>query len=260
MSPTLTAPLPFQDQAEALQRVWLRIAASVTASAARGKALTTVLRRDMRQRRLAGGGRLLVVFEAPATLRRSGQARRLRLVELDARAACSLPMLPGLGWECLVLAGQVTVDGEALATLDYHRDISGAPRVRLHTLAGARLLVREARLAGAGPAKNTQRAGGSTWERLPNGLVRRRLGSISGQHTSLQWLAPGSGRQEQGSTQDLECLVLEGEIFAQDRLLRAGDFQVAPAGGPQFVLSTGHGALLYRHGEDGNPTAENKPQ
>jgi hypothetical protein len=236
--------------AESLQRAWQRLAARVAGSAERGRPLITVLREDMRQRRLAGGGLVLAVYAAAGLARRQGQAERLRLVDLAAGAACRLPLLPGLGWQCLVLAGEATADGLRLGTLDHHRRPAGPPRIRLSSPAGARLLVRESQLApGASVDPTTQRAALSAWEQLPGGVGRRQLAHVDAGFTSLQRLAPGSDLPAHTHTQDEECLLLEGELFVEDRLLRAGDYQLAPAGSTHTSITTDSGALLYRHGD-----------
>ncbi len=241
--------MPPSRDSESLQRVWQRVAARISGSADRGRLLTTVLREDMRRRRLAGGGLVLAVHAAVGIARRHGQAERLRLVELAAGATCRLTLLPGLGWECLVLAGDATVDGAPLGTLDHHRRPAGPRRIGLTSAAGARLLVREARQAQGDVAPCTQRAARSAWEQLPGGIGRRQLASTSAGHTSLQRLPPGGGLPTHRHTQDEECLLLEGEMFVEDRLLRAGDYQVAPAGSAHASITSDRGALLYRHGD-----------
>jgi uncharacterized cupin superfamily protein len=50
---------------------------------------------------------------------------------------------------------------------------------------------------------------------------------------------------------DEECLMLEGEMFLGDTLLRAGDFQLAPAGTRDADVVTDVGALFYVRGAAG---------
>lgn len=45
-----------------------------------------------------------------------------------------------------------------------------------------------------------------------------------------------------------DCLVLEGEMFLGDILLRAGDYQLAPAGGGHFGECSDVGVLFFFHG------------
>jgi hypothetical protein len=241
--------MPSPGHSESLQRVWLRVAARVGASAARGRRLITVLRRDMRRLRLAGGGQVLVVYSAAGVACRHGQAQRVRLVGLSAGARCRLSMLPGLDWECLVLAGEIAVGGEQLGPLDHHHRPAGPLRIGLFSAEGARLLVRESRPVPGGGSLATQRAARSAWQHLPLGIGRRQLGGVGTQRISLQRLTPGSALPAHRHSDDEECLLLEGEMFVEDRLLRAGDYQVAPAGTVHHAVITAAGALLYRRGD-----------
>lgn len=241
--------MPSPSHSEPLQRIWLRLAERVGASAERGRRLITVLRRDMRSCRLAGGGQVLVVFSAARVVRRHGQAQRVRLVGLSPGARCSLSMLPGLDWECLVLAGEIAVGGEQLGPLDHHHRPAGPLLIGLFSAEGARLLVRESRPVPGGGSLATQRAARSAWQQLPLGIGRRQLGGVGTQRISLQRLAPGSALPAHRHSDDEECLLLEGEMFVEDRLLRAGDYQVAPAGTVHRAVTTDAGALLYRRGD-----------
>lgn len=45
-----------------------------------------------------------------------------------------------------------------------------------------------------------------------------------------------------------DCLVLQGEMFLGDILLRAGDYQLAPAGAAHLDGISEHGVLFYFHG------------
>ena len=47
---------------------------------------------------------------------------------------------------------------------------------------------------------------------------------------------------------DEDCLVLRGEMFLGDILLRTGDYQLAPAGGAHFDETSDVGATFYFHG------------
>lgn len=59
---------------------------------------------------------------------------------------------------------------------------------------------------------------------------------------------PGAGVQDHLHALDEDCLVLEGEMFLGDILLRAGDYQLAPAGGGHFGELSDVGALFFFHG------------
>jgi quercetin dioxygenase-like cupin family protein len=47
---------------------------------------------------------------------------------------------------------------------------------------------------------------------------------------------------------DEDCLVLQGEMFLGDILLRAGDYQLAPAGGTHFGETSDVGVPFFFHG------------
>ncbi len=241
--------MPASFDSDALQRIWQRLALRVGISAERGRALVTVLRQDWRPRPLAGGGRVLELGGATGLLRRRGQAERLRLVDLAAGASCRLWMLPGLVWECLVLSGRAQLDGQLLGSLDYYREPAIAEPLRLQSAHGARLLLRESVPAPGDARRASLPAHRSRWEQLSAGIARRQLAWMGSKRISLQRLAPGSGLPAHHHSQDEECLLLEGEMFVEDRLLRVGDYQLAPAGTWHRRVSSEGGALLYRHGD-----------
>lgn len=58
----------------------------------------------------------------------------------------------------------------------------------------------------------------------------------------------GAGVPDHGHDIDEECLVLEGEMFLGDMLLRPGDYQLAPAGGTHFGETSDTGVLFFFHG------------
>jgi quercetin dioxygenase-like cupin family protein len=58
----------------------------------------------------------------------------------------------------------------------------------------------------------------------------------------------GAGVPDHGHALDEDCLMLQGEMFLGDILLRAGDYQLAPAGGTHFGETSETGALFYFHG------------
>jgi quercetin dioxygenase-like cupin family protein len=241
--------MPASSDSDSLQRVWQRLAARVGLSAERGRPLVTVLRQDWQTQPLLGGGRVLVLDSSPSLLRRRGQAKRLRVVDLAAGAHCRLPVLTGLVWECLVLAGDVVLDGQLMGCLDYHREPATAADLPVWSASGARLLLRESRPAAADTRRASQPAQRSSWEQLAGGINRRQLAAMGDKRISLQRLAPGSGLPPHHHTQDEECLLLEGEMHVEDRLLRAGDYQLAPAGTWHRRVVSESGVLLYRHGD-----------
>ena len=60
--------------------------------------------------------------------------------------------------------------------------------------------------------------------------------------------APGASVADHHHALDEDCLVLEGEMFLGDILLRAGDYQLAPAGGGHFGETSDTGVVFFFHG------------
>lgn len=60
--------------------------------------------------------------------------------------------------------------------------------------------------------------------------------------------APGASVPDHGHAIDEDCLVLQGDMFLGDILLRAGDYQLAPAGGGHFGETSEPGVLFFFHG------------
>jgi hypothetical protein len=60
--------------------------------------------------------------------------------------------------------------------------------------------------------------------------------------------APGASVSDHVHALDEDCLVLQGEMFLGDVLLRTGDYQLAPAGGGHFGETSDVGVLFFFHG------------
>ena len=66
--------------------------------------------------------------------------------------------------------------------------------------------------------------------------------------TMLVRMAPGASVKAHGHALEEECMMLAGEAFIGDTLLRRGEFQLAPQGTEHGEVSTDVGALLFVHG------------
>ena len=67
---------------------------------------------------------------------------------------------------------------------------------------------------------------------------------------AMLWLAePGATVPHHHHGHDEECLMLRGDLFQDDYLLREGDYQLAPSGTAHETVSTDTGALIYAHGD-----------
>ena len=60
--------------------------------------------------------------------------------------------------------------------------------------------------------------------------------------------APGAAVSDHAHALDEDCLVLQGQMFLGDILLRTGDYQLAPAGGSHFGETSDVGVLFFFHG------------
>jgi len=106
-------------------------------------------------------------------------------------------------------------------------------------------------VAGGDPAAvKTLAADSSDWEPTPfDGISVRRLHVDPSQDTvtMLIKMAPGTSYPAHRHGGAEHCYVIEGDICVEDRgeILRAGDYQVAPAGSTHGVQSTKAGCVLF---------------
>ncbi|HEX5687561.1 MAG TPA: cupin domain-containing protein [Ideonella sp.] len=197
-----------------------------------------------------------------ATELRPGEPWQVRTIELAPQAAWRLPEgEPGLGRDWLLVRGraQLQTEGEAgvvLQPLDYHVQGLPASRKAAEVQAGdegAVLLLRE-RVLGAGehsaePRSTTSRETPDAWEDYAP-LVKRRVLWRQGPMAAMLWLAsPGATVPQHRHGHDEECLMLRGDLFQDDYLLREGDYQLAPCGSAHESVNTDTGALIYAHGD-----------
>ena len=108
----------------------------------------------------------------------------------------------------------------------------------------------QARLATA--ADGRQAAGGwrppGRWVDSREGVRVLPLAAHEHVVSMLVRFEAGAGVPDHGHEIDEDCLVLEGEMFLGDILLRAGDYQLAPAGGGHFGETSDVGVLFFFHG------------
>ncbi len=240
-------PVPLSpDRADAVkQRLLTRIRASRTAGA------------DFIHVRLEEGewGRLVPGVRVK---RLSGDARSV-LLELQPGAAIPFHRHHE-DEECVVLRGEAQLGDITVGVGDYHLARSGSRHGIVRSARGALLYLRgtpighgmevardviSALLPGRGQVPLTVHRDEGEWiERQPG--VRLKLLHDDGHERSLLLsLAPGAHADFRDPPLDRECLVIECEAFAGDRLLRAGDYQLAPDGVRQPPFSSDVGSLLF---------------
>lgn len=184
---------------------------------------------------------------APAALR-PGEPRRAWIIDL----------MPGAGWtppaggpgslEWLVMNGCVEVDGVPLWTRSHRLAEPGAPGA-LHSAVGARLYFRESAAPVLGAQALASHDSIDAWQPYAPGVSRRVIYRDGAAAAMLYHASPGAEVPAHRHDHDEECLMLAGDLFLDDVLLRPGDYQLAPAGTRHGSVSTDTGAILYARGD-----------
>lgn len=275
--PVQPAPDPLADEAAgllhgALADAWPvaaprgrlreRLARRASASAQASRAMVNVRARDRSAQPVAPGVLIEQVYACqPGQPPREGEPLRLRLVRLAAHAHWLLPVGDrGVGRDWLVVRGDASLETEGQArvwlhALDHLAQGAGDSRATACLSAGAQgatVLLRERRLAvgdGAGPGHQASREEPAAWQDYAP-RVKRRVLWQQGSQAAMLWLAePGAVVPQHRHGHDEECLMLRGDLFQDDYLLREGDYQLAPQGSMHHEVSTDTGALIYAHGD-----------
>ena len=229
------------------ERVFDRVARSAHAS----RAFITLREKDMPAQPLAPGVTQRTLYEASTRALRAGEPRRVRVIELTAGAQWAIDAAPDdLQREWLVLDGEVRVDGQVLGARDHVVVPAGLGVREVSCSAAARFYLREAPVPGeAGQAAQLQRAADARWDDFAPGIKRRLLWVHGREAAMLYHALPGAGVPRHGHGHDEECLMLAGDLFVDDVLLRQGDYQLAPAGTLHAGLATDTGVVIYARGD-----------
>lgn len=228
-----------------------RLLDRVTRSARAARAFFTVRLRDAPATPGPQGVTTRLLYAAAGDPQRAGEPRRVRLIALDPGAAWT-PETPAAGDHCewLVLQGKVELDDEVLKRCDYHRVPAGTAPARLRSVDGGLLYLRESPQPGtASPQAHTVHDAGGAWDEFAPGIWRRVLWSEGGEAAMLYHTLPGAQVPGHGHGRDEECLMLDGEVFLDDVLLRRFDYQLAPAGTAHQGVGTDTGVVLFAHGD-----------
>ena len=225
-----------------------RLSQRVKQSLQAEQGMVTVRRRAATAEPLASGVQQRWLYRSPQgrALRR-GEPVAAIVVELQPGAGFDLPAAGAR--EFLVLQGSLAIDGEPLGQRDYLRLPAGtAPR--LSSPDGAHVFVREANdRASAASARALVRDAEAGWPEFAPGIRRRVLWTAAGQAALLYRADPGASVPVHSHGHDEECLMVQGELFLDDVLLQAGDYQLAPAGTGHRITETDTGVILYAHGD-----------
>lgn len=180
---------------------------------------------------------------------RPGEPLAARLIELAPGSQWAGPA-SGAHHEWLVLRGSATVGAEPLAERDFHVVPAGRPAQPVASADGALLFLRESPLAARpGDQPLTVRDAGAPWPDFAPGIRRRVLWERDGEAAMLYFTDPGAMVPNHGHGHDEECLMVQGELYLDDVLLRAGDYQLAPAGTGHRITETDTGVVIYAHGD-----------
>jgi quercetin dioxygenase-like cupin family protein len=191
------------------------------------------------------------------------QAKAAALRRGEPRMACWIELAPGSRWrgawpaaglqrDWLVVRGCVRVGETLLNPLDYHVLPAGIGVEEISTEVGATLYLREApRVIAAVAAEMPETAAHAEgqWADFAPGIRRRLLWVRGAEAAMLYHALPGAAVPRHAHGHDEECLMLEGELFVDEVLLRAAEYQLAPAGTQHGGLSTDTGVVIYAHGD-----------
>jgi quercetin dioxygenase-like cupin family protein len=103
----------------------------------------------------------------------------------------------------------------------------------------------------APPGTTTLRSEEGLWTQVIPGVRKKILddNQVGGSRTYLIEMSPGSEIPAHPHALDEHCLVLEGEAWVDDHVLRRGDWHVAKAGSIHGILSSRTGCLLLIQSE-----------
>lgn len=242
---------PAPERASALRS---RLLDRARASREQADGLITVRRDQGEWRPLAKGVRVKMLND-------SAVARSV-LVELDPGGVLPIHR-HNEHEECVVLRGEAQLGDLNVRRGDYHIALSGSRHGRVSSATGALLYLRgvpigdvlgsardliKAWMPGKGAAPITVRADEGEWHDFMPGVQTKDLWREGQERSILLRMQPGARVPSHPHPIPEDCLLLEGEVFLGDTLLRPGEFQHAPAGTVHCTLTSDVGALLYVHG------------
>jgi quercetin dioxygenase-like cupin family protein len=247
-------------QGDALRARLMQRAAGTRAAEA---GMQTVRRRHAPRAMVAPGVQVQWLYRADTARKaRPGEPRAARLFDIAPGATLPAAALGAAGAsahrEWLVLQGRVQgahgshgshgrID---LGPRDYHVLPAGAAAPDWCSEHGAQLFLRESDIAAQpGDAAHTVLDSAAGWPDFAPGIRRRVLWQRDGQAALLYLADPGAQVPMHTHGHDEECLMVQGELFLDDLLLQAGDYQLAPAGTGHRVTETDTGVVIYAHGD-----------
>ncbi|MBI5255543.1 MAG: cupin domain-containing protein [Burkholderiales bacterium] len=225
-----------------------RVLDRVSRSARASRAFVTVRSKDAAIEPLAPGVSARTLYQASRRVLRRGEPSRVRLITLAPGSRWQPDTDLGLRGAWLVMSGMLDLDGLVLGARDFHLRPAGRPVAAITSPGGARVYLRES--PGDASADGcTVHDASSGWDDFAPGIQRRVMWTHAGEAALLYHALPGAQVPRHGHGHDEECLMLDGELFLDDVLLRSGDYQLAPAGTVHGGVSTDTGVVLFAHGD-----------
>jgi hypothetical protein len=170
------------------------------------------------------------------------------LVELSAGVL--LPVAAGTRRiELVVLDGQARLGDVRLV----QGDAACAPNDGRHPLTagpqGATLYVRASRGdAGSADCVHFSTLDDAGWDDFCAGVRIRALWNGGERRSVLVRMRAGASVGAHGHGLEEECMMVDGEAFIGDTLLRSGEYQLAPQGSRHGAVATDVGAVFFVHG------------
>lgn len=169
------------------------------------------------------------------------------IVEVEAGARLTPPAANG-ALELLVLIGQASIDGQIVQPCG-HALLPALGQVHAGPQGLLRVYLRRHGEQGpfSAPAQTLINPA-PTWQPLREGVDISPLYGEGAAVSLLARFAPGGRVPGHPHGIDEECLMVEGDLFLGDLLLREGEFQFAPRGSQHGELFADAPCLLFFHG------------
>ncbi|ANE57648.1 cupin domain-containing protein [Methylomonas sp. DH-1] len=248
------APLPLAGNRRSAMRQGLM--AQVATAVAKQAGLTTVRAKDGVWQTLKTGIRIKPLWDG-------GALGRSVLIEFAAGASL-IPHRHNSLEEGIVLRGDLAMGDLRLGPLDYHAAAAGSRHGAIRSERGALAYLRGTALGdsrevlkevlsgllpfGAGPSLTAHGSDINDWPEIAPGVRKKSLWVEGERESCFYRLAAGARCPAHSHDTEEECMMLDGDLFIDDLLLRAGDYQLAPAGSVHHEVYTDVGATLFVRG------------
>ena len=117
-----------------------------------------------------------------------------------------------------------------------------------HPTEGASFYLRCSRVDAVTPSALFSTLDDTGWDDFCPGVRIRELCNSAERRSVLVRMRAGASVNAHDHALEEECMMLVGEAFIGDTLLRSGEFQLAPQGSRHGAISTDVGALFFVHG------------